>query len=248
MANPTAPTILFEDNHCLVVNKPAGMLSQGDITGDPSLIDWVQTYWKDKYAKPGNVYVGLVHRLDRPTSGVVLLARTSKAAGRLAEQFRRGTVDKFYLAICEGTVAEESGIWEDSLLKDHTTNTVTIATKEHSGSQVAQVKFEVAFRLPRRVGIVLNPLTGRGHQLRVQLAARGLTIIGDFKYGSLTKLLANDERPRIALHAARLKFKHPTKAEICEVQAGVPSDWPGAADAFGTGWIHSSKPAGHPDR
>src|SRR5262245_44529419 len=105
----TGVEVLFEDNHCLAVNKPAGLLSQGDDSGDPSLVTWATDYLKVRYGKPGNVYVGLIHRLDRPTSGVVLLARTSKAAGRLSEQFRSGLVSKVYWAIVEGEPAEDEG-------------------------------------------------------------------------------------------------------------------------------------------
>ena len=240
------PSVLLEDNHCLVLDKPAGMLTQGDISGDPSLVDWVRDYWKIKYAKPGNVFVGLVHRLDRPTSGVVLLARTSKAAARLADQFRLGIVAKTYLAVCEGRVGERSGIWEDWLIKDEAANKVTIARAGQTGSQIARVAFEVAFEEANKVGVILKPMTGRGHQLRVQLAARGLPIVGDSKYGSRQRLLARDGLPRIALHAARLRFKHPTQAAICAVRAPLPSDWPAAGFASWTGWFDSSTPGERP--
>ncbi len=110
--------VLYEDNHCLALDKPAGLLAQGDATGEPTLLDAVRAYLKDRYRKPGNVFVGLVHRLDRPTSGVMLLARTSKAAGRLAAQFREGAVEKTYRAVVEGSVADDAGEWCDVLLKD----------------------------------------------------------------------------------------------------------------------------------
>src|SRR6478752_7479997 len=118
--------VLFEDNHCLVVNKPAGLLTQGDVTGEPSLLDEARSYLKERYAKPGNVFVGLVHRLDRPVSGAVLLARTSKAAGRLSEQFREGAVEKVYWAIVEGKGDEDEGEWADTLLKDERSNVVSV--------------------------------------------------------------------------------------------------------------------------
>ena len=123
--------ILHEDNHCLAVNKPAGVLSQGDATGDPSVVDRSGDYLKVTYAKPGNVYVGLVHRLDRPTSGVVLVARTSKGAARLSEQFRDGLVEKTYLAVAEGAWPDDSGEWSDWLVKDERTNVVTTAEPTH---------------------------------------------------------------------------------------------------------------------
>src|SRR5436309_15999603 len=116
--------ILLEDNHCLAVNKPAGLLTQGDATGEPTLLDAARAYLKERYHKPGNVFVGLVHRLDRPTSGVVLLARTSKAAGRLSAQFRAGTIEKVYLAVVEGHCPEDSGEWTDALATDERRNVV----------------------------------------------------------------------------------------------------------------------------
>jgi len=242
------PTVLFEDNHCLVVDKPAGMPAQGDISGDLSVVDWVREYLREKYQKPGNVFVGLVHRLDRPTSGVILLARTSKAASRLSEQFREGQVEKTYLAVCEGRAIDGGGVWEDFLIKDHQTNTVSIARGGQKGSQKARVGYQVAFHNGGKVGLILQLLTGRGHQLRVQLASRGLPIVGDSKYGSRVKQVAADGGSRIALHAARLRFKHPTKGEICEVQAPLPSDWPTEGYAFGTEWTNSSKRGEHPSR
>ncbi len=244
---PPRPTILLEDNHCLLVSKPAGMLTQGDSSGDESLVDWVSAYWKQKYNKPGNVYIGLIHRLDRPTSGVVLLARTSKAAARLSDQFRRGEVEKTYFAVCDGRTLPRNGIWTDYLIKDAGTNTVVIARENQEGSQIARVEFQVGWQESGRVGVILTPRTGRGHQLRVQLASRGLPIVGDAKYGSRSQLLAADGLPRIALHAARLVFKHPTTGATCAVPAPLPPDWPAGVPAFETDWNHSSTPAARPD-
>jgi 23S rRNA pseudouridine1911/1915/1917 synthase len=218
--------VLFEDNHCLAVNKPAGLLSQGDSTGDPSVIDEVRDYLKATYAKPGNVFVGLVHRLDRPTSGIVLLARTSKGAARLSEQFRDGVVRKTYLAITEGTWPDESGEWEDWLTKDEQTNIVTTARAGSPGSQRASVAYQVLGRDRSSILVELRPTTGRGHQLRVQLASRGLPIVGDRKYGATTRLMALDGHPRIALHARKLEFKHPTRPEHLTIEAPLPEDWP----------------------
>src|SRR5271166_1497181 len=138
--------ILLEDNHCLAVNKPAGLLSQGDETGDPSLVTWVAEYLKARYHKPGSAYVGLVHRLDRPTSGVVLLARTSKAAGRLSAQFREGTIEKVYWAIVEGTVDAESGEWSDILRKDEARNVVRVVPPGSPGGQPSRLRFRVLGR------------------------------------------------------------------------------------------------------
>jgi 23S rRNA pseudouridine1911/1915/1917 synthase len=218
--------VLFEDNHCLAVNKPAGLLSQGDASGDPSLVDLATIYLKTRYNKPGNVYVGLLHRLDRPTSGVVLLAKTSKAAGRLSDQFRTGTISKLYWAIVEGKPHEPEGEWVDLMEKDAGQNRSGVVLDESSSSKEARVAFRVLERSGRFTKIELRPATGRSHQLRVQLARRGLPIVGDRKYGATTQLKALDGRFRIALHAQRLAFTHPTLLEAISVDAPVPADWP----------------------
>ena len=141
--------VLFEDNHCLAVNKPAGLLSQGDASGDPSLVDLATHYLKSRYKKPGNVYLGLLHRLDRPTSGVVLLAKTSKAAGRLSAQFRQGTISKVYWAIVEGKCREQEGEWVDLLEKDAQQNRSGVVDRESSSSKEARVAFRVLERSAR---------------------------------------------------------------------------------------------------
>lgn len=226
MTPPPTVEILFEDNHCLAVNKPAGLLTQGDATGEPTLLDWARASLKARFGKPGNVFVGLVHRLDRPTSGVVLLARTSKAASRLSSQFREGKVEKVYRATVEGTCPEESGTWTDTLRKDEERNVVAVVAKGTRGGRDAALTFRVLARRARSTLIELRPATGRGHQLRVQLASRGLPITGDRKYGAKSTVIAVDGRPRIALHACRLTFNHPTRPEVISVDAPEPADWP----------------------
>lgn len=224
------PEILLEDNHCLAVNKPAGLLSQGDETGHPSLVDWAQADLKARYLKPGNVYVGLVHRLDRPVSGVVLLAKTSKAAARLSAQFREGTIAKVYRAIVEGVVGEDEGEWADTLRKDRGRNVVeVVAEAETEGGQAASLAYRVVGRGGRRTLLELRPTTGRGHQLRVQLASRGFPILGDRKYGAKSIVDAADGGHRIALHARSLTFTHPTTAAVLSVEAPAPADWPGGS-------------------
>jgi 23S rRNA pseudouridine1911/1915/1917 synthase len=219
--------VLLEDNHCLAVNKPAGLSTQGDVTGEPSLIDEARAYLKTRYDKPGNVFVGLVHRLDRPVSGVVLLARTSKAAGRLSAQFRAGTVEKVYWAVVEGgALREESGEWSDTLWKDERRNVVSVVPKGTPGGVEARLAFRVLERRARTITLELRPTTGRSHQLRIQLATRGLPIVGDRKYGAATTLWALDGKPRVALHARRLTFTHPTRPGAISVSAPVPADWP----------------------
>jgi 23S rRNA pseudouridine1911/1915/1917 synthase len=225
--------ILLEDNHCLAVNKPAGVLTQGDATGETSLLEAVRADLKARYHKPGNVFVGLVHRIDRPTSGVVLFARTSKAAARLSGQFRAGTVEKVYWAVVEGVCPVENGQWTDWLWKDQRQNVVRVVPQGTPGAREAGMAFRVLHRGRVRTWLELRPRTGRSHQLRVQLAARGLPILGDRKYGARSRLRALDGRPRVALHARRLVFTHPTRPEVIEVVAPVSADWP--APGRGTG-------------
>lgn len=238
--------VLYEDNHCLAVNKPAGVPSQGDESGAESLVDLAARYLKQRYGKPGNVYVGLVHRLDRPTSGVVLLARTSKAAGRLSAQFREGAVEKVYWAIVEGAPTEDEGIWTDRLEKDRSTNQSRVLDEEEEGGKEARVAFRVRERGPDSAWLELRPMTGRSHQLRVQLARRGLPILGDVKYGARGRVRASDGGQRIALHARSLRFTHPTRGEAIEVEAPVPADWPGPSRWRPGSRSGSSRPAAGP--
>ncbi|HZW31308.1 MAG TPA: RluA family pseudouridine synthase [Isosphaeraceae bacterium] len=218
--------ILYEDNHCLAVNKPAGLPAQGDQSGDPSLVDAVMAYLRERYGKPGNVYVGLVHRLDRPTSGVVLVAKTSKAAGRLSAQFRAGTVSKVYWAIVERAPHDEEGVWIDWLGKDRRNNRACLLPEGDAAGKEARVSYRVRQRRGDRALIELRPWTGRSHQLRVQLARRGFPILGDGKYGATTRLVAGDGRSRIALHSRELTFRHPTRQEAIVIEAPIPADWP----------------------
>ena len=216
--------ILLEDNHLLALDKPAGLLAQGDATGDRSVVDLARADLKHRHNKPGNVYVGLVHRLDRPVSGVILLAKTSKAAARLSAQFRDREVEKLYLALVEGSPEEESGAWSDSLRKDEGTNRVHVVP-DGSGD-LATLGYRVVGRSRGLSLVELRPTTGRGHQLRVQLASRGLPIVGDRKYGARSSLPAADGGYRIALHAHGLGFNHPTRGEWVELRSPLPSDWP----------------------
>ena len=240
------PAILYEDNHCLAMDKPAGLLTQGDATGEPTLLEIAREHLRSTYRKPGNVFVGLVHRLDRPTSGVVLLARTSKAASRISAQFREGAIQKVYLAVVEGHWrGDEAGVWDDYLLKDEAANVSAIVPADHPGARAAHLAYRVIDHLPRATTLELRPLTGRSHQLRVQLASRGLPIVGDRKYGARSRIWALDGRPRVALHARELTFRHPTRPEVIAVAAPVPADWPGPT-LPGSGRTGRSTPAGPP--
>lgn len=220
--------VLFEDNHCLVVNKPAGLLSMGDETGDASLVAWAMEDLRIRHQKPGNVYVGLVHRLDRPVSGVMLLAKTSKAASRLAAQFREREPEKTYLTLTEGTLRPASGELVDWLVKDNDRNHTRVAGRNATGAKEAKLKYRLLGTIPSlapsgfgsRTLVEVQPLTGRSHQIRVQLAHAGAVIVGDLRYGSQCALGA-----MIALHARSLTFEHPVKHEPVTVQAPLPSTW-----------------------
>jgi 23S rRNA pseudouridine1911/1915/1917 synthase len=240
--------VLYEDNHCLAVSKPAGVPSQGDGSGSESLVELARWYLKQRYGKPGNVYVGLVHRLDRPTSGVVLLARTSKAAGRLSAQFRAGAIEKVYWAIVEGAPSEDEGVWTDRLEKNRRDNSSRVLADSQEAGKEASVAFRVLERWPDGALLELRPFTGRSHQLRVQLASRGLPIRGDVRYGARSRIKAMDGGMRIALHARSVRFTHPTRGEVIDVEAPVPADWPVPSRSRRGSSSASSKPAGGSSR
>lgn len=209
--------VLYEDNHCLVVNKPARVLTMGDETGEPTLFEQAKDYLKEKYNKPGNVYLGVVHRLDRPTSGVVLFARTSKAASRLSDQLRRHAMTKIYQALVEGTPKPESGQLSHWLLKNRDTNIVGVVAKGTPDAQSAVLNYRMLKRLGKQSLLEVVPETGRSHQIRVQLAEIGTPVVGDKKYGSTTLMGG-----KICLHAFALEFEHPTLKESVRVEAPVP--------------------------
>lgn len=215
--NPDDMEILYEDNHLLAVMKPAGILSMGDETGDLTMVDHVREYLKVKYDKPGNVFVGVVHRLDRPVSGILLFARTSKAAGRLSDQFRRSAVTKYYKAVVEGAPSETKAELIDWLVKDSKTNIVTSVPEGTPNAKHSVLNYKVLSAKSGRALLLIEPKTGRSHQIRVQLASRGLPIVGDVKYGAM--------RPggsSIWLHAHRLEFTHPTKKTPVEIHSAAP--------------------------
>src|SRR6202030_3263949 len=200
--------ILYEDNHCLAVYKPAGRLST-HFQGDEEPLDRdAKRYLKEKYKKPGNVFLGVVHRLDRLVSGVLLFARTSKAAARLSEQFREGTVEKVYWAVVEGEVVKMVGTLEDWLLRDRTTGRTEVVEPRTKNARQALLHFQVRAVHEGLTWMELRPQTGRRHQLRVQLASHGHPIYGDARYGSVFTFGKS-----IALHARSLTFLHPVRYE-----------------------------------
>ena len=218
------PEILFSDNHLLIVNKPAGLLSQADRTGDPDMLTLAKAWIKQKCDKPGNVYVGLVHRLDRPVSGVLALARTSKAAARLSAQFRDGTPVKKYLALAEGRTPE-GGTCRDYLLKDEQQN-VSIVSAGQPGARFAELDWKaIAFHKGRTL-LDITLKTGRAHQIRAQLAAQGIPIAGDVRYGARTPF----DGKNLALHCYCLELEHPVHKVRMRWTAAPPPAWQGFFD------------------
>ncbi len=206
--------IIYEDNHIIVVDKIAGVLSQSDDSNDMDMLTLVKRYIKEKYNKPGEVFLGLVHRLDTVTSGVMVFARTSKSASRLSEQIRQNNMKKTYLAVFEEEIKQKQGNYTDYLLKDSKKNIVTV-TKDKNKGKIAILNYEVLNINNGRTLAKIELITGRSHQIRVQFSSRGYHIYGDAKYGA-----TNKEKKAIALHSYELSFIHPTKKEemtfICE--------------------------------
>lgn len=212
--------VLFEDNHLLVVVKPAGIATMGVPGEETSLLTLAKAYIKQRYQKPGNVYLGVVSRLDAPVTGVVLIARTSKAARRLSEQFRSREVAKTYWALVEGCPQPASGQWVDWLAHDERHRRVHIVGPGHPGAQEARLGYR---RLRGWEGVSLLEVeleTGRKHQIRVQAAEHGCPIVGDRKYGSRRPFAAG-----IALHARRLEVTHPVSGQRLEFEAPLPRSW-----------------------
>lgn len=202
--------VLYEDNHLIAVFKPVGVLVQGDETGDKCLMDEVKEYIKEKYNKPGQVFLGLLHRLDRPVSGVVLLAKTSKGAARLSEQIRTHQVQKIYQCLVEGKLKKEKGTLINWLKKDEQKNKVTVFDKEIPGALYAELDYEVLKSNEKNSLLKIILKTGRPHQIRSQLSYIGHPIVGDLKYGSK---IANTDKS-ISLCSTSFTFETATGGEI----------------------------------
>ena len=206
--------ILYEDNHIIVVEKPVNIPSQADKTGDEDLLTIIKKYIKEKYNKPGEVYLGLVHRLDRPTGGVMVFAKTSKAASRLSEQVREKKMCKKYLCIVDGKLEKNKDTWKDFLLKNEKTNTSKVVTNKTKNAKEAVLDYEVIkYNAEINLSVVrVNLHTGRHHQIRVQFASRGHSLSGDQKYGT------RGRGKGLALWAYYLSFYHPTKKELMKFE------------------------------
>ena len=200
--------VLYEDNHVIVAEKNPGILSQSDKSGDVDMLTLVKSYIKEKYDKKGEVFLGLVHRLDTVTSGVMVFARTSKAASRLSDDIRQGKMSKQYIAVFEEIIDKKNGSFEDYLIKDNSKN-ISYVTNDNKKGKYSKLEYEV-LEIKENMSLVrINLITGRSHQIRVQFASRDFHIVGDAKYKAKSK-----DKDKIALHACELGFYHPTKKEL----------------------------------
>ena len=212
--------VLFADNHCLVANKPARLLTLGDDSGDLTLLGLVRDYHSARQAPGKKGYVAPLHSLDRPVSGVVMFALSSKAAARLSEQMRSRRIAKTYLAIVEGEPPAASGVLTDTLLKDRERNLTAVVEDDTPGAKHCELAYRVVERRGRLSLLVVEPRTGRSHQIRVQLSQAGMPIYGDVKYGA-----SQGWDGQIALHARAVTFTHPVNKTPVHVAAPVPEVW-----------------------
>ena len=207
--------IIYEDNHLLVVEKPVNIPVQADKSGDEDLLTILKKYLKEKYNKPGDVYLGLVHRLDRPVSGVMVFAKTSKAASRLSKQIQKHEFKKIYMAVIEGKVSE-SGTFKDKLKKDEKTN----ITRVSEDGKEAELSYNLIGFVNNLSLVRISLKTGRSHQIRVQFASRKIPLYGDQKYNPKAV------KDQIALFASKLEFKHPVTKEIVSFELPLPERFP----------------------
>lgn len=207
--------IIYEDNHLLVVEKPINVPVQADKSGDEDLLTMLKKYLKEKYNKPGDVYLGLVHRLDRPVGGVMVFAKTSKAASRLSKQVQKHEFKKIYMAVIEGKVSE-SGTFKDKLKKDEKTN----ITRVSEDGKEAELSYNLIGFVNNLSLVRISLKTGRSHQIRVQFASRKIPLYGDQKYNP------NAVKNQIALFASKLEFKHPITKEVMSFELPLPERYP----------------------
>lgn len=211
-------TVVYEDNHIIIVNKTASEIVQGDKTGDTPLSEIVKQYLKEKYAKPGNVFIGVTHRLDRPVSGLVVFAKTSKALSRLNEMFRNGDVEKTYWTVVKNPPKAEEGQLVNYMIKNEKQNKSYAYDKEVKGSKKAVLDYRLIGHSQNYYLLEVNLHTGRHHQIRCQLAKMGCPIKGDLKYG----FPRSNPDGSICLHSRRVRFVHPVSKELIDVVAPLP--------------------------
>ena len=230
LSNKNNLQILYEDNHLIIVNKRAGDIVQGDKTGDKPLSEVVKSYIKDEYDKPGNVYLGVVHRLDRPTTGLVIFAKTSKALSRLNKLFSDKKIDKTYWALVKNAPPKTLDTLVHWLKKNPKNNKSYAHTKEVPGSKRAVLHYKTLKHLDNYFLLEVTLETGRHHQIRVQLASIGCPIKGDLKYG----FDRSNADASIHLHARKIEFLHPVKKEKLKIEAPLPEDalWQACTDSL----------------
>lgn len=214
--------VVYEDNHLLVVEKPVNILSQGDDTNDKDMVNLLKDYVKNKYNKPGNVYIGLVHRLDRPVGGVMVFAKTSKAASRLSEQVRNKTFKKTYRAVIHGTMNKTEDTLKDYLYKNKKTNMVTVVNKNHKEAKDAILNYETLGSKNGFSLVEIDLKTGRSHQIRVQFASRRHPLFGDQRYGKDV----NKVGQQISLWSYKIEIDHPTTKEKMVFTCEPPQQYP----------------------
>lgn len=223
--------VLFEDNHIIAVNKKSGDIVQGDKTGDKPLSDYVKAYIKESQNKPGEVFLGTVHRIDRPTSGIVLFAKTSKALARLNKMFQDKEIQKTYWAIVKEKPKKNEDTLVHYLIKNEMKNKATAQLNDFNGAKKAELTYKIIHQFDNYFLLEICPKTGRHHQIRVQLSTIGSPIKGDLKYG----FSRSNPDASISLHARKISFIHPVKQELTEIVAPVPSKdvlWREANDKF----------------
>lgn len=219
--NDLEPKVIYEDNHIIVVIKPFGMPSQEDDTGDMDMLRWVKEYVRVKYEKKGEAFIGLLHRLDRVAGGVMVFARTSKAASRISEQIRTHSFSKKYFAVIENTPDIPKGVLEDFLIKDKEKNKVSVVNGSVKEAKKASLCYKVIAASKGMSLVDIDLYTGRSHQIRVQFSSRKHPIIGDFKYGS-----AFPDKKAIALWSYMIELEHPVKKEKMRFTQVPPMEFP----------------------
>lgn len=212
--------VIYEDNHLLVVKKPINILSQGDNTNDLDMVNLLKKYLKEKYNKPGNVFVGLIHRLDRPVGGIMVFAKTSKCASRLSEQVRNKTIKKTYKAVIHKTMDKKEDILKDYLYKNKKTNMVSVVTKNHKEAKDAVLDYKTLASNDEFSLVEIDLHTGRPHQIRVQFSSRSHPLYGDQRYGN------SKVGEQIALWSYKLEFNHPTTKERLVFTCDTPNEYP----------------------